>query len=341
MKRKHGLLALLMTILVVLMPLDRSVLAQLPIIPNFSNQSSNSIVSACIRLDGRCVVEVAASQSDLSSRVTEIEQRLNDFARYFYQTKSSELNVYQEGAGSLIDIHVAIDDRDIRLLSVTSQDAALKAIRLEQRSLQMVREIRNSLTQAKREREASFLIAQVQHGAIALLLLIFATIVLYYFERKASQQKETLHASLENTSAEQAISTQITQNQRQQLAEIKYRGLQITRFGLWLGMTFYLVGLFPHTRFLQIWMRNFLRIPFRLFIVGLGVYFLTRFSFILIDKFTSVLANNYLLTPEANLRLQLRISTISSVTKSIVVVTWIVVGILVGLSAIEIGRAHV
>ncbi|MDR9402885.1 MAG: mechanosensitive ion channel family protein, partial [Halothece sp. Uz-M2-17] len=98
----------------------------------------------------------------------------------------------------------------------------------------------------------------------------------------------------------------------------------------------YLVGLLPYTRFLQELIINVFRIPFRLFIVGLGTYFLTRFSFILIDKFNGALANNYLLTPEANLRLQLRISTISSVAKSIIAVSWTVVGVLVGLSVIGI-----
>jgi small conductance mechanosensitive channel len=96
------------------------------------------------------------------------------------------------------------------------------------------------------------------------------------------------------------------------------------------------VGLFPYTRFLQNFIINFFRFPFRLFLVGLATYFLTRFTFVLIDKFNTALANNYLLTPEANLRLQLRISTISSVAKSIVAVAWTVVGILVALSVIGI-----
>jgi small conductance mechanosensitive channel len=209
---------------------------------------------------------------------------------------------------------------------------------IQQRAVQVAREIEQGLQRAKQERKSSFLIAQAQKSAIALLLLFGATILLYYLEKRARRQKESLHSTFDGSS-EQAISTQLSENQKQQLAEIKYRGLQITRFGLWLGITLYIVGLFPYTRFLQVWMVNIFRIPFRLLLVGLGIYFLTRFSFILIDKFTSVLANNYLLTPEANLRLQLRISTISSVTKSIVVVSWIVVGILVGLSVVGVNIA--
>ena len=345
MKRKHFWLGGFIAILVVLMPLNRSVQAQFPLLPNFSgnsstflNQSSEQVVSGCIRVDGRCLIEIGANQSDLSARITEIEQRLNDIARYYFQNQSAQLSIRKEAVGQLIDIYIAVDQREIRLLSVTNQDATVKAMSIEQRAEQMVRDLENGLRRAKREREPSFLVAQGQKGAIALVFLIIATIALYKLEKKARQQQASIHASLENT-PEQAISTQITQNQRQQLAEIKYRGLQITRLGLWLGVTLYLVGLFPYTRFLQVLISNFLRIPFRLFVVGLGIYFLTRFSFILIDKFTSALANNYLLTPEANLRLQLRISTISSVTKSMIIVAWLVVGVLVGLSVIGVNIA--
>lgn len=345
MKRKQWLLAGLMAILTVIIPLSDSVLAQFPFFPNFSggssvflNQQADKVVSGCIRLDGRCVVEVAANQSSLSSRIAEIEQRLNDITRYYLQNPSADIDVRQEVAGSLIDIYVAVEQREIRLLSVTSQDATLKAMSIEQRGEQMAREIRNALRRSKREREEGFILAQVQQGAIALLFVIALTIVLYYLQRRFWRQKVFLRESLDSTS-EEAISTQLNQNQKKQIAEIKYRLTQIIRFGLWVGASLYLVGLFPYTRFLQVFIINFFRIPLRLALVGVGVYFLTRFSFILIDKFTAALANNYLLTPEANLRLQLRISTISSVTKSIIIVSWFVIGVLVGLSAIGVNIA--
>jgi len=344
MKRRYLWLARLVVVLTIFITFNRSVEAQLPFLPEFSrdnsvilNQGSNKVVSGCVRLDGRCVVEIAAPPSDLSKRIREVEQRLDDLARYYLQNKSAQIDVRQEPAGPLFDLYVAVEQREIRLLSVTSRDADLKAISIEQRAQQMAREIEKALQKSKRERRQSFLMTQFQKGAIAILLVIGVTIVLYYLERRARKQKEAFQTWATNNS--QAISTQLTQNQRQQLAEIKYRGIQIARLGLWFGGVLYVVGLFPDTRFLQVWMVNVFRVPFRLFVVGLGIYFLTRFSFIVIDKLTSVLANNYLLTPEANLRLQLRISTISSVTKSIVIVSWTVIGMLVGLSVIGINIA--
>lgn len=339
MKRKHLILACLTAILVLFVPLSRSAQAQVPFIPNFGGnnpiifpQTSDKTISGCIRLDGRCVVELAANQSDLPNRIREIQQRLDDITRYYYQQESEQVTVRHELSGQISDIYVDVEERDeIRLLSVTSQDANLKAMSIEQRAEQMSRSLEQGLITAKKEREPSFLISQAVHSAIALALLIIATIALYWLEKQSKEQKVTLHESF-NTTSEAGISTQFYQNQQQQLAEIKHRGLQIARWGTWFGGLLYIVGLFPYTRFLQVLIINLFRVPFRLFIVGLGVYFLTRFSFILIEKFTSALANNYLLTPEANLRLQLRISTISSVIKSIVIISWIVAGILVGLS---------
>lgn len=344
MKGKYFWLTGLVAILTIVMTFHRSVEAQLPFIPQFSgdpsvflNQSSNKAASGCVRFDGRCIIEIAASPSGLSDRISEVEQRLNDIAPYYIHQESAEVEVRQKKAGQLIDLYVVVEQRQNRLLTVTSQDAGLKAMSIEERADEMSRAIVEGLQTAKQERTRSFIITQVQKGAIAIFVVIGLTMGLYYLERQSREQKASLHAAVNNNS--QAISTQITQNQRQQLAEIKHRGLQIARFGTWFSGILYLVGLFPYTRFLQVWMINVFRIPFRLLVVGLGVYFLTRFSFVLIDKFTAVLANNYLLTPEANLRLQLRISTISSVTKSVVIITWTVVGILVGLSVVGVNIA--
>jgi len=342
MKRKYFWLAGLIAVLAILLPFNRSVEAQLPLLQNFSGDTptflspaSERISSGCIRLDGRCVTELAANQSDLSNRIAEIEQRLNEITRYYLQNPSADINVRQQPAGQLIDIYVTVDDRQTRLLSVTSQDATLKAMSIEQRAEQMIREIENALQQARQEREPSFLKDQILKGILALLFLLALTIIFFFLEKRFRQEKESLRHTLDSP-AEQAISTQLTQNQRQQLAQIKHRLTQIMRVAFWVGGSLYLVGLFPYTRFLQVFIVNIFRFPFRLFVVGLGTYFLARFSFILIDKFNVALANNYLLTPEANLRLQLRISTISSVAKSVIAVIWSVVGILVGLSVVGV-----
>ncbi len=71
-------------------------------------------------------------------------------------------------------------------------------------------------------------------------------------------------------------------------------------------------------------------------------YVAIRFSYALIARFNSALtSNSLLLVGEENRRLQLRISTITKVTQGIVTVSFIVVGILVGLAAIGIDIAPI
>ncbi|MFV3464738.1 mechanosensitive ion channel family protein, partial [Mycobacterium tuberculosis] len=80
-----------------------------------------------------------------------------------------------------------------------------------------------------------------------------------------------------------------------------------------------------------------LNIPFLLAIVGLGTYVVIRLSYVLIDKFTTALANNALLgTQDSYVRLQLRVMTISGVTKSIATFAGVVIGTLLALSTVGV-----
>jgi len=66
--------------------------AQLPSIqdlnlqtPNLLNQDQNNqVVPGCIRLDGRCLFEIASPKSDLNSRIEDIDQRLSDISSTYF-----------------------------------------------------------------------------------------------------------------------------------------------------------------------------------------------------------------------------------------------------------------
>ena len=61
-----------------------------------------------------------------------------------------------------------------------------------------------------------------------------------------------------------------------------------------------------------------------------------RLSYALIDRFASAFLSGVLLTPETSERLQLRVSTISGVSKSIATIVWVVVGILLALTSVGV-----
>ncbi|MCJ8282090.1 MAG: mechanosensitive ion channel family protein, partial [Rivularia sp. ALOHA_DT_140] len=67
---------------------------------------------------------------------------------------------------------------------------------------------------------------------------------------------------------------------------------------------------------MQVGIIAFLKIPLRLGIVSLVIYVVIRLSYAAIDRLTSAFVkSSTLLTPETSERLQLRVSTISGVSK--------------------------
>ena len=164
--------------------------------------------------------------------------------------------------------------------------------------------------------------------------MLIASLAIYYWERRLKRSKDQLAPS--DSSPAQPISTQLTQKQHWNVKEVQHRLFQLTKAGILGGGPLFILGLFPYTRMIQVLIIGSLKIPLRVGIIGLGTYVVIRLSYVLIDRFASVLASNYLLTPEANRRLQLRVSTISGVTKGIVTVVWIGVGVLVTLSTVGV-----
>ncbi|MEQ8957508.1 MAG: mechanosensitive ion channel family protein, partial [Coleofasciculus sp. C2-GNP5-27] len=98
----------------------------------------------------------------------------------------------------------------------------------------------------------------------------------------------------------------------------------------------FIFSLFPYTRPLQVLILASFRIPIRVGIVGLGTYVFIRLSYALTDRFSSAIARNHLLTPESAQRAQLRVSTVSGVTKNIITLSLSSIGFLVALVAIGI-----
>jgi small conductance mechanosensitive channel len=319
--------------------------AQLPI-PNFDLRSPNllersePIASACVRLYGRCVFEVAAPRSDLSERVEDIEQRLRNIGRTYFKNESAQLEFRVEQDGNLPNIYVsAVDEQgdvltEVRLMSVTDQDANLEGLSIEARADQIIEQLEEELRQARQERQPEYLTRQGVKAAgigVAMLVTLF---VLHRWERHLKREKQELLAS--ETASNQPVSTQLSQQQQRNLTEVQHRLFQLAEIAVVGGGSLLILGLFPYTRMLQVLIFQGIRIPLRFGLVGVGTYIVVRLTYALIDRFTAVLARNRLLTPEADRRMQLRVSTISGVTRGVVTVTWIAIGILVALSAIGV-----
>ncbi|MFP5271106.1 mechanosensitive ion channel family protein [Coleofasciculus sp.] len=324
--------------------------AQLPGLPNLNiptpsplkQPSENAVVSKCVRLDGRCLFEIAAPTSQLPQRIQEIEQRLQDISRTYFKNQNAELEFRQEeaeGESNLPEIYISLLDeegdpfKEVRLMSVTNQDAQLTEVPIETRADEIIEQLDQQLPQAKQERQPDVLTNRVIIAVGTGVAMIVASLLISRWERRLKRSKQLLEPSESNTAP---ISTQLTQNQQRNVKEVLHRLLQLTQGVIWVGGSLFILSLFPYTRPLQVLILASFRIPIRVGIVGLGTYVIIRLSYALTDRFSSAIARTHLLTPEGAQRAQLRVSTVSGVTKNIITLSFSGIGLLVALAAIGI-----
>lgn len=313
-----------------------------PLSPNVLNQDqSDRIDSGCIRLAQRCLFRISDRRDELPTRIQSIEQRLQDISSIYFQTDDAQLEIYQEQEQNLPNIYIRVDDNTIRLLTVTSQDAASAGVPLETRAAQIIARLQQGLEQAKLERQPEVLARRGGIAAGTAVAMLFASVAIYRWERRLKQSKDQLELAQSDSSSNQPISTQLNRKHEWNVKEVEQRLFQLTQVGIIGGGSLFILGLFPYTRIAQTLILRSLKIPFRLGVIAVGTYVVIRLSYAVIDKFVSVIARNSLLTPESNRRLQLRIATISSVAKGIVTVAWVGVGSLIALSTVGVNLAPV
>ena len=310
-------------------------LEELDLIPRqlFKSNAADPIVPACIRLDGRCLFKVAAPESEISQRVSDIEERLRDVRHTYLGTKEANLEIRPIEVGALEDIYALADedeDEEIRLITITVPDAELQGVDVTTRAKQVVEDLEFGLKRAQQERESSYLIRQgVVTGGILLIIVVLCWLISLR-ERYLQHSKEQLQSASQIPA--QPISTQLTTRQDWNFKEIQIRLLELGEFLLLAGGSLYILGLFPYTRTLQVAILATFKIPFRIGLAILGTYLTIRLIYVLISKFAAAIADNALLVPEPTPRLQLRISTISRVTKGITPVTCVITGTIIALA---------
>ncbi|MFH7030240.1 MAG: mechanosensitive ion channel family protein [Heteroscytonema crispum UTEX LB 1556] len=316
--------------------------AQIPFLPNFqsptglSNDSESRVVTEWVYLDGRRLFQVAAQRANLSERVENIQHKLDEISQNYFESTAKDVNVQIKTLNGLPVIYV----NNQYLMTITSQDARLRQVDAFTSANQISQVLQESLQRGKQERQTKFLVRQGQiAGATGLTIMIISWGIYYtsrYSRRHSSVQ---LVNSPLPAVATAPITTQLKQQQQRNLKEVKRRLFQLAQVAIWGGGTFFILGLFPYTRSLQLGILRALQIPLRLGVVGLLTYVAIRFSYALIDRFTSAfVSSSALLAPENEIyeRLRLRVSTISGVCKSIVTLVWVGVGILLALMSLGV-----
>ncbi len=322
-------LSIMLTVIVVL-----PATAQFPLpnlhLPTSSQQirSQQEVVSTWIALDGRRLFQVAETRGNLSKRVDDIQRRLQDISQNFFQSNSNELQIQVRRENNLPVIYV----NGQYLFTITDLDAKLQAEEPSNLADKLRLSLEQDLRRAKLERQPPLL---ARSGAIA--FGVFLGVILTSWGVRRWQWRLTQRPVVTSTS--DPVTTQLSNQQQKNLQEVRRRLFQLTQSMIWGSGTLLILGLFPYTRVIPAWILTVLKIPFTLAIVGLGTYVGVRLSYVLIDRFTAALAINTLLTPDDALRLHLRVSTISGVTKSITTLSGVAIGTLIALTTVGVNIA--
>jgi small conductance mechanosensitive channel len=299
------------------------------------NNSNDEPVASCIRIDGRCAFKIAFPKSELSDRINEIQYRLNEIKEVYLNNPDSELQINYRQENGIANVYVRVDDNPIRLLTVTQQDANFQGMTVKSKTELVVDKLEKKLLQAKRQRQSDYLIRQIIIGITITIAIAIISYLLYRFTKKIRQEKSSLKAP--EVQANLPFITYLKQRKSWYFQDIKHRLLQLSQILLWLLGILVVLGLFPQTRTLQLIIITAIRLPLRVVLIATATYFIIRFIYSLINNLAAtIIGSQFVLSPRANKRLQLRVNTISQVSKSIIAILLIIVSILFSLAAIGI-----
>ena len=319
---------------------------QLPFLPKinletlkFRQNTTESLVSACVHLDGLCVFQILDQKANLPQRIKFTEERLKEVSQLYFKGDGDNLKVFSQATGSESSIYVRVGDREIPVLTMNERDATRRGVYLEHEAERVASQIDAGLRRAKKQRQAPYLIQQVKMaGGILFLMLLAHFLNTRWLKRSQLRKIEMAEKPTET------ISLQLDWRRKIDLQEAKYRLLQFARILIWTAGTIAILGLFPYTRTAQLWIVTLIRIPLRIVLVALVAYILIRLSYAAIAKINAILnsnalGNSYVFSPEINRRLGIRINTISRLSKGIITFVWVGIGIFVALSIIGLNIA--
>jgi small conductance mechanosensitive channel len=318
---------------------------QIPLLPNLQtpnfliNELEKAPQTRWVFLDGRRLFQIAAPKGNLAQRSQDIQQRLDQLSQEYFQKSDAEPNVQitpekksttKNGKTTVTETVVILLNGQY-LMTVNDYDASLQQQdTVDTVAKQIVEKLKEGLKRAKQERQSKFLIQQGQIAAAAGVAMIVLSWGVYSYQHRRKKYKAEPVTTA--SAATRPITIQLNQQEQKHITEVKRRLYQLAQATIWGGGSLYILGLFPYTRALQQSIIFGAQIPLKVGVVALGTYVVIRLSYALIDRFSSALVNSaVLLTPEAPERIQLRVSTISGVSKSIATITCIVVGTLIGL----------
>ena len=322
-----GITAWVLPVTAAQLPFVQDIAIYSPISRLLSQVQEESVNSACIRLDGRCLFKLSATDPELlSDRIGEIQKRFAQVSADYLSSPDSQPKVSVKPNGNLQDLYITVGDRSERLFTVTTIDAEANDVGVPVRTRQLEFAIEQGLETAIKERSPQHIRRQI---VIGLFIFLCIWLINFPLDRKVrvlrrSARKLAPTAKLKNLS----ISDQLDQRQKWNLTEIQYRLMQLVQVLLWSGGALGILNLYPQTRIIPFLLIAALRIPLRISLVGLLTYFVIRLTYFLIAKLSAAAIDTQSRDLKVNQRGKLRINTTTRILRSAVTIIWVGIGVL-------------
>ncbi|MGL5835414.1 MAG: mechanosensitive ion channel family protein, partial [Waterburya sp.] len=344
-----GIIAWILPVTAAQLPLGQDIAIYSPLSRLLNQVQSESLNSACIRLDGRCLFKLSATNPELlSDRISEIQERFGEATANYLAHRERQAKVIIKQNGNLQDLYLTVvktsplpqdqtcpegncpAERTERLFTVTNVDAEANDVDVSVRARQLKFAIEQGLETAIKERSPQYLRQQIVIGLSIVLVMGLSNSPLHRRVRvlRRSTRKLAPTAKLKNLS----ISDQLVQRQKWNLTEIKFRLLQLLQVLLWCGGILGILNLYPQTRIVPFLLTIGFKIPLRISIVIFVVYFSIRLTYFLIAKLSAAAIDTQSRDLKVNQRGKLRINTTTRILRSAITVILICIGILAAFS---------
>ena len=333
-RRKRFLVSLSIFITIIIFWITPPAAAQLPFIQDLTVYSrllrpgqDNTLHSACIRLDGRCLFKLSGTDSDaLTDRIYEIQKRFDIIASLYLSNRHNRSDVSIQTNGNLKDIYLTVGDKKERLFTVTNSDGKANDVGVPIRAQQLESTIEEGLAISVYEHSAQYKRKQIVVGICALSLIWLVNFPL----SRAIRRLRALARKLAPSPSFKTLPLveQLARRQQWNLTEIKYRLLQLLQISTWCGGTLFILNLFPQTRIISFLLIAAATVPFRILAVALITYILIRLTYFSIAKLSKPALKRQSVDFQANQRSKLRIDTTSRILRSVLTVVWLAIGIL-------------
>jgi moderate conductance mechanosensitive channel len=289
-----------------------------------------------------------------SSRVRIIEDRLNRIVEQ--GVAADDLNVFFELDRSsnqpILYARYSVDGQEQtdELLTITSLDARLNNAAPQVLAEHLAQDIEAALIAAYDERQPDYINQQTAIAAGIGLGIVLLSLALRYLQIRLAKKQHLLgtQAKAQDHSVSTALQEpdgrvttallqrQVKTQERRRLNEIERRLLQLSQIAVWTTGIFAIFGLFPMTRWVRPIMLAIFQLPLKLLAIVIATYLLIRLSEVLIDRLFLLIQDSASLAPETSQRIALRFSTFARVTKNIVSVLLVGVGIIIALASISV-----